>query len=430
MVLWTPIFQKSQNCFASKMVSTITNSKGKSHRLKTPTCSTLRKLNFKFEDFAISNVPSKLNLLLTPLNTDDFDKVHRISLANPHLNLSIRPGRSLASVFDHLKLRWKKVFCEKNMFLLPKSKTSTLKFSVQNPSISLSNLKKEDAEEQEENKTENDPEMEWNFDNSKNLSIGELFLMAGNAQNGTLELSYTFKNASNPTNFAFLSKLATSELSKKCQKPKNPTENGEFSEFRKPQLPLSKPTIQQHQAFKKQLENLMPKYNMRKGRPLSRPKQKASIRPLQPSPNIKSKDGQITKVRLVTQPPPRLITQPPPPTITVTHPVISIQRPENPKNLEIENNNSNDSLSAALSFFDTSRHEFLDSVLENSNNSVLQTPPRPPVSPWMHNEDSVQSTGSEVDRQLLSMMTENSVDFTSKFAKLASAVVGNNSEEN
>ena len=40
------------------------------------------------------------------------------------------------------------------------------------------------------------------------------------------------------------------------------------------------------------------------------------------------------------------------------------------------------------------------------------------------NEDSVQSNGSEVDRQLLSMMSESSVDFTSKFAKLASAVVG------
>ena len=46
-----------------------------------------------------------------------------------------------------------------------------------------------------------------------------------------------------------------------------------------------------------------------------------------------------------------------------------------------------------------------------------------------HNEDSVQSNGSEVDRQLLSMMSENSVDFTSKFAKLASAVVGSNVED-
>ena len=34
-----------------------------------------------------------------------------------------------------------------------------------------------------------------------------------------------------------------------------------------------------------------------------------------------------------------------------------------------------------------------------------------------------QSTGSEVDRHILSMMTESSVDFTNKFAKLANAVV-------
>ena len=44
-----------------------------------------------------------------------------------------------------------------------------------------------------------------------------------------------------------------------------------------------------------------------------------------------------------------------------------------PKNngneIEVHNDNSNDSLSAALSFFDTSRSadRFLDSVLENSN---------------------------------------------------------------
>ena len=47
----------------------------------------------------------------------------------------------------------------------------------------------------------------------------------------------------------------------------------EESEFKRPTLPpLSKPTIQQHQAFRQQLVNLMPKYNMRKGRPISRPK--------------------------------------------------------------------------------------------------------------------------------------------------------------
>jgi hypothetical protein len=49
--------------------------------------------------------------------------------------------------------------------------------------------------------------------------------------------------------------------------------------------------------------------------------------------------------------------------------------------------------------------------------------------PHLMNEDSQQSTGSEVDRQLLSMMTENSVDFTSKFAKLASAVTNDASTD-
>ncbi len=105
---------------------------------------------------------------------------------------------------------------------------------------------------------------------------------------------------------------------------------------------------------------------------------------------------------------------------------------------------------------------FLDSVLENSNSSLLQTPRRhsPPPSPpggmsehsWLpdlslssflgslptdggvgnnespskmlmsHQEDSIQSTGSEVDRQLSMMLNENSLDFTSKFAHLASAL--------
>ena len=50
-------------------------------------------------------------------------------------------------------------------------------------------------------------------------------------------------------------------------------------------------------------------------------------------------------------------------------------------------------------------------------------------APHLMNEDSQQSTGSEVDRQLLSMMTENSVDFTSKFEKLASAVTSDTSAD-
>ena len=51
------------------------------------------------------------------------------------------------------------------------------------------------------------------------------------------------------------------------------------------------------------------------------------------------------------------------------------------------------------------------------------------VAPHLINEDSQQSTGSEVDRQLISMMTENSVDFTSKFEKLASAVTNDASTD-
>jgi len=121
----------------------------------------------------------------------------------------------------------------------------------------------------------------------------------------------------------------------------------------------------------------------------------------------------------------------------------------------------------------TKGDHFLDSVLENSNSasSLLQTPPRhrptPPTSPSREirnsyllpelslsslldfgespskggssssglagssaaavmanlNEDSTQSTGSEVDRQLLSMMNESSVDFSARFAELASHVL-------
>ena len=85
--------------------------KGKSHRLRTPTCQALKKLSetIKLEDYSSANVPSKVNLILTPLNTNDFDKVHRLALSNPHVSISVRPGRSLNSVFDFLKNRWKKI---------------------------------------------------------------------------------------------------------------------------------------------------------------------------------------------------------------------------------------------------------------------------------------------------------------------------------
>merc|ERR1719228_1809774 len=105
----------------------------------------------------------------------------------------------------------------------------------------------------------------------------------------------------------------------------------------------------------------------------------------------------------------------------------------------------------------TKNDSFL-SIYNESENSLLQTPPRPPPTPspsrclqdsqdlslssWAlsfespmksisipinFNEDSQNSTistSSEVDRQLNAMMSENSVDFTSKFAKLAKHVAG------
>jgi hypothetical protein len=40
----------------------------------------------------------------------------------------------------------------------------------------------------------------------------------------------------------------------------------------------------------------------------------------------------------------------------------------------------------------------------------------------MHHDDSMHSTGSEVDRHVTLMLTESSVDFTAKFEKLASAI--------
>ena len=85
--------------------------KGKSHRLRTPTCAALRRLSetIKLEESSPSNVPSKISLILSPLTTDDFDKVHRLALTNPHVCLTIRPGRSLNSVFENLRLRWKKI---------------------------------------------------------------------------------------------------------------------------------------------------------------------------------------------------------------------------------------------------------------------------------------------------------------------------------
>ena len=453
---------------------------------------------------------------------------------------------------EHLKIRWKipdqplwiltkdiEDYVEEPLLTVISGPTTSA-------SLSLSNLNKS-SPLLSENPSENEPsekekKKEWDLNSAKSLSIGQLYLTVGSTN--TIDLNYTFKTKKKEkfaSCMSLLSRLAYAELSKKSSQPQpapmgnmsSPTkqnlksandgslsatsasiastcnstsliqstvtassssssnalhleENTSHHEFRRPlSLPLSK----QHQAFKQQLENLMPKYNRRTGRPISRMKRinhqpsTTNNRLLQPAPTLKSVDGQV-KLRLM-------------PNITVTHPVVSItqnattqstaqpvlfhsgssssiQNLHHPSQPELDSGNSNDSITSTLSFFDASNNQhstkadhFLDSVLENSNSSVLQTPPRvrqtPPTSPsravssdtWIPdlssflgninssgggtpqkekmnqqsaiislNEDSVQSTGSEVDRQLLSMMGENSVDFTSKFAKLASAVVG------
>ena len=87
--------------------------KGKSYRLRTPTCAALKKLN---ADNVLdlhnggdsgTTVPAKLVLNLTPRTSSDFDLVHRVCQANPHVSLSLRPGRSLASVMGKLDLNFK-----------------------------------------------------------------------------------------------------------------------------------------------------------------------------------------------------------------------------------------------------------------------------------------------------------------------------------
>lgn len=85
--------------------------KGKTYRLRTPTCAALKKLNAdnvldlqNDAGAACSDtiVPAKLVLNLTPRTSSDFDLVHRVCQANPHVSLSLRPGRSLASVMGKL----------------------------------------------------------------------------------------------------------------------------------------------------------------------------------------------------------------------------------------------------------------------------------------------------------------------------------------
>lgn len=272
-------------------------------------------------------------------------------------------------------------------------------------------------------------------------------------------------------------------------------------EFRRPSAPAAKINSNQSsaQAFKQQLSMLLPKYSNRKGRTTTRKtnvvsRQLLANRPLQPKSNLISKDG-VMKVRIVSDPtkdvldetamslPPSLISTPLLNPVSLSPVVPNLPKaaplsPEIPTISIPESSRPGSPTGSISSLFEgslsdlasgsgsmnsgqnhtpTKSDHFLDSVLENSNSSMLQTPPRhrptPPSSPsravhdsWLPelslssllespikngphngnpatiNEDSIQSVGSEVDRQILLMMTESSVDFTNKFAKLASHV--------
>ncbi len=277
--------------------------KGKTHRLRTPTCVALKKLTetIRLDSDFSSSVPAKISLVLTPLTTDDFDKVHRIALANPHLSLTVRPGRSLSSVLDHLKQRWKRIEDNSNLNLSLKHKSNIPKITVlgSTTTLSLSNLKKaaalaaaastsaasaaseltevpDDSDSSNKEITNESYELnnsasEWNSESAKNLSIGELFLRSVTSTSSNLELHYSWKledsnNSSlhNSSTLSLLSKMAAAELSKKGShgstlgSPKAKLEASNIeesnnigeSEFRRPSIPLSKPTIQQHEAFR------------------------------------------------------------------------------------------------------------------------------------------------------------------------------------
>lgn len=400
----------------------------------------------------------------------------------------------------------------------------------------------------------------WNMEKAQRISVGELYLMIGSTglTRSIIQLNYTWKRksedelAEDTSVLQALATLANAELARKqtgkigtvtvgsplqMKKPQgsiilsprasdleggavasaNPmmVSNGQSSnsdagmaEFRRPAVP---PVRSQHQAFRQQIDLLLPKYTQRKGRQMSRSKsfllrqlQAASNRPLQPKTIICSADGTVKKLLPEIHSTPRLTFTAVPSQITVTvqqqpvtninsdHlldvqdqdliPQLSIPSPATNMSENVQDEETGHNTSFSLSLFDensrsdlessraimsTPTHlqvdHFLDSVLENSNSSLLQTPRRssPPPSPpggmsehsWLpelslssflgslptdggvqespskmmlcHHEDSMQSTGSEVDRQLSFMLTESSVDFTAKFAKLASALNSN-----
>jgi hypothetical protein len=153
--------------------------KGKIHRLRTPTCAALKRLNednaglrntsgtvdgVKSSKEVEASVPSKLTLNLHPASREDFERVHLNALTNASVTLTVRPSRCLASVIEHLEAKWrpldehrlKSIFpsaaglkssdLEEELWLMPKpgSKLASPSISVIGPttsaSLSLSNL--------------------------------------------------------------------------------------------------------------------------------------------------------------------------------------------------------------------------------------------------------------------------------------------------
>ena len=116
----------------------------------------------------------------------------------------------------------------------------------------------------------------------------------------------------------------------------------------------------------------------------------------------------------------------------------STSPPSSPPTSHLNNSHNSNSWLPELSltsflgnFGSSSRGDFNNTGNQDLSKSFLKMrhPSGGDFASHLINEDSQQSTGSEVDRQLLSMMTENSVDFTSKFEKLASAVTSDTSAD-
>ena len=533
--------------------------RGKSYRIKTPMCATLKRLNDTGSDVSTAkttSLPDKINLILEPANREAFVKVHRQALQNPRLNLTVPLDKRLKSVLEFLSRKWAStdsILCERykefasasflknfrspvdndELWLIPKPGTKLMSPLLKpiepltSSTLSLSHMKKTEDSSPEPDEMEVDEEEKkqdllsgWNSEKCNEMTIGEMFLIngLGNTANASIELTYCWRPKGNQSPekrvsvLSALSRLTLAELSRR-QKPPNSnatTKKSEKSEessnnevvkdvpkiavngnatsnesnFRRPTIPpvrLSAQNTQQQQAFRQQLDLLIPKYNQRRGRPLMRSKnvvsrQLLANRPLQPKmhPLIKTVDGKV-KVRCFPETKSG-------PTITLTHPVISIEKdpsklqplivpkplaassPAHPVLFGTPPQASHGFGPSCLELLDCdepskskvvrSDKVLFDTVVETSNNSMLQTPsihrPTPPASPYcddpscfpeislnsllnissgnrvpsahLINEDSSQSTGSEVDRHILSMMTESSVDFTSKFAKLANAV--------